>query len=196
MKRLDEVSSGKEIDPNADISLNGLIPMAVIVDPDTNNVYSAEHAGNYWPSRWVIWKTEAATQQARVVVGHFSSREVTGKSYGQMSGFRQRATAASLGRVYTMAIHPVTKELHFIGYPAKFARDDATGNLQAVECVGCNHKEISAITYHKREKQWIVMGGNFIVWQNGTTIVGKQYTGRDPSAQAQLQRGPRPMEGH
>jgi len=196
LKRLDEVSSGKEIDPNADISLNGLIPMAVIVDPDTNNVYSADYEGNHWPSRWVIWKTEAATQQARVVAGHFSSRELTGKSYGQMSGFGQRATAASLGRVYTMAIHPVTKELHFVGYPANFARVDANGNLQAVECAGCKHKEISAITYHKREKQWIVMGGNFIVWQNGTTIVGKQYTGRDPSAQAQLQRGPRPMEGH
>merc|ERR1712150_354262 len=107
---------------------------------------------------------------ALIVAGRFNSKKLVG---GQMSGFGQLATAAHMGHViYAMALQPITKELHVVGYPGHMARVDANGNLQAVICTRCKHTEVYAITYHKREKQWIVMGGNHVFWQNGTTIVG------------------------
>jgi len=172
MDRLNEINPGRvDIDPNADISMPASgVAKTVISDPDTNDVYTAENEGNAWPSRVVVWKLEAATQRARIVAGRFNSKKLVG---GQMSGFGQPATAAHMGHViYAMALQPITKELHVVGYPGNMARVDANGNLQAVICTRCKHTEVSAITYHKREKQWIVMGGNHVFWQNGTTITG------------------------
>lgn len=182
MDRLAEVSAGKDVDPNADISLNGFISRMIVVDPDTKDVYSTDWENNYFPSRWVVWKFDAATQRARVVAGHFNSFRLTGLSYGQISGFGQPATAAHLGTIYAIGLHPITKELHVVGYPGNLVRVDAAGNLQAVECARCKTVAISAITYHKREKQWIVMGGNNVFWQNGTTIVGRPKPPRSISS--------------
>ena len=168
--RLNEINPGRvDIDPNADISIPAVVPNVVISDPDTNDVYISENAGNGWPSRVVVWKLEAATQRARIFAGRFNSHKLVG---GQMSGFGQPATAAHLGPgIFAMALQPITKELHVVSYGGNIARVDANGNLQAAEFC-CKNLEVSAITYHKREKQWIVMGGNHVFWQNGTTIAG------------------------
>jgi len=192
MDRLYEVNAGAEIDPNVDISIHYTIPAAVVVDPDTNDLYVVDRHRNYWPSRWVVWKYDAAKQTARLVAGHFNSLKLTGLNYHEMNGFGGSATAAHLGRVVCIALHPATKELHIVVGISNLAKVDADGNLQKVECEGCKSREISAIAYHKREQQWVVMGGNLILWQNGTIIAGTKTrpTKRIYSYKDEADRGP------
>lgn len=172
LARLYEVNDGAWIDPFYDIAIHYFVPQIVIVDPDTNDLYIHETEGNYWPSRMVIWKIDAARNQARLHAGHFDSITLTGKSANERTGIGGPATKAHIGGVYHMALHPITKELHFIGYPNEFLKVDSAGRLQRVDCAACGG-EVGPMVYHKHEKQWILFSsGVGVFWQNGTKIFG------------------------
>jgi len=108
------------------------VPDAMLVDEDTNTFYYSDHEHgmvDVLGSRNVIWKYDVARQRARLFAGHLDSRYFAKSTFKGVGG---KAISASLSRIYAMALHPVTKEVHFISNPYHLLKVDAKWGFAGV----------------------------------------------------------------